>query len=160
MRLNRRMQGYLDEIRRRDINAEALAPHGGRALASAEVLEAGDCFVLREFLARPPPISIPDFPDRTTFECAANKLRLSTFLNERLVRACPLLLLVGGLLVAESLVQELQQFEQRFHVIVSYDGDDCVVRFHKIRNGERWLFDDLERYADEGVLALEVGPGA
>jgi len=42
-------------------------------------------------------------------------------------------------------------------VILSYDGESCAVRFHKIRAGERWLMDDLEGYVDEGVLVFEAG---
>jgi hypothetical protein len=31
------------------------------------------------------------------------------------------------------------------------------VRFHKIREGQRWLAEDLEGYVDEGVLVFEAG---
>ena len=45
----------------------------------------------------------------------------------------------------------------RFNVILSYDGEGCAVRFHKIRAGQRWLAEDLEGYVDEGVLVFEAG---
>ena len=31
------------------------------------------------------------------------------------------------------------------------------MRFHKIREGQRWLAEDLEGYVDEGVLVFEAG---
>jgi hypothetical protein len=75
------------------------------------------------------------------------------------VAACPLLLLTAGLLMAEAVSRKLAVMPGRFNVIVSYDGDSCAVRFHKIRPGERWLSEDLEAYVDEGVLVVEAGPG-
>ena len=61
--------------------------------------------------------------------------------------------------MAEAVSRKLSAVPGRFNVIVSYDGDSCAVRFHKIRPGERWLSEDLEAYVDEGVLVVEAGPG-
>jgi len=76
------------------------------------------------------------------------------------VMSCPLLLLTAGLLTARALSIELARLPGRFNVIVSYDGDCCAVRFHKIRAGQRWLAEDLEEYVDEGVLVFEAGQEA
>jgi hypothetical protein len=80
-------------------------------------------------------------------------------LDPRLVAVCPLLLLTAGLLMAEAVSRKLSALPGRFNVIVSYDGESCAVRFHRIRPGERWLSEDLESYVDEGVLVVEAGPG-
>jgi hypothetical protein len=42
-----------------------------------------------------------------------------------------------------------------FRIIFSVDGRNCVMRFHKVRDGESWLHDDLEGY-QEAVAAYEV----
>ena len=39
-------------------------------------------------------------------------------------------------------------------VIVSYDGKDATVRFHKIRPGQSWLLEDLESYQEEAIAVL------
>ena len=98
-----------------------------------------------------------DFPDETALECSANKLRMETMLDARLVRSCPLLLLTAGLLTAQVVSSALARYGDRFNVILSYDGEGCAVRFHKIRDGQRWLAEDLEGYVDEGVLVFEAG---
>ena len=60
-------------------------------------------------------------------------------------------------MTARVISRELAHYRARFNVIVSYDGDTCAVRFHKIRAGQRWLAEDLEGYVDEGVLVFEAG---
>jgi hypothetical protein len=85
---------------------------------------------------------------------------MSGLVDPRLAASCPLLLLVAGLMTAQAVALELAQFDARFNIILSYDGESCVVRFHKIRAGESWLAADLEAYAaDEGLLVIEAGQG-
>ncbi len=81
-------------------------------------------------------------------------------LETRMVRSCPLLLLTAGLLTARAVSAALSRYPGRFNVILSYDGESCAVRFHKIRARQRWLAEDLEDYVDEGVLVFEAGSEA
>ena len=87
-------------------------------------------------------------------------MHMEAMLDARLATSCPLLLLTAGLLTARLLSLELSRYPLRFNVILSYDGESCAVRFHKIRSGQRWLAEDLEGYVDEGVLVFEAGGGA
>jgi hypothetical protein len=82
---------------------------------------------------------------------------MEAMLEPRLVDSAPLLLLTAGLFTARALSRELARYPARFNIIVSYDGESCAVRFHKIRAGQRWLADDLEGYVDEAVLVVEAG---
>lgn len=147
------MEGYLRDLRSREV--EAGFPTPGRG-PDVRVIETGGCWLLGGFVQKPH-LSPGDFPDATGLECSANKLRMEALFPPRLVVSCPLLLLTAGLLTARALSAELAQFPGRFNVILSYDGESCAVRFHKIRAGERWLADDLEGYVDEGVLVFEAG---
>ena len=52
----------------------------------------------------------------------------------------------------------LHKLKGSFNVIVSYDGEGCAVRFHKIRPAQHWLMNDLEDYEGEGILVFEAGP--
>ena len=153
MKANRLMERYLAELRSREV--EAGLPAAG---PSVEVVETGGCFLLGGFVKKPH-LSPADFPDATGLECSANKLRMEAMFPARIVQSFPLLLLTAGLVTARTVASELARHPGRFNVIVSFDGDSCVVRFHKIRAGEKWLADDLEGYVDEGVLVFEAGTG-
>ena len=150
------MEIYLRDLRSREV--EAGFPQPGRR-PDVEVVEASGCWLLGGFV-RKPHLSPADFPDATCLECSANRLRMETLFPPRLVVSCPLLLLTAGLLTAKLIASELAQHEGRFNIILSYDGESCAVRFHKIRAGERWLSEDLEGYVDEGVLVFEAGQNA
>lgn len=150
MRLNRRMESYLSDLRSREVEAGFPVP------VDVQLVETGGCVLLRGFV-RKPHLSPADFPDQTGLECSANKLRMEAMFPARLVSSCPLLLLTAGLLTARAISAELARLAGRFNVILSYDGESCSVRFHKIRAGQRWLADDLEGYVDEGVLVFEAG---
>jgi len=147
------MGRYLEDLRSRDV--EAVVPRPG---PDVQIVEAGGCFLLRGFVNKPH-LSPADFPDQTRLECSANRLRMESMLDARLVRSCPLLLLTAGILTARAVSAALSRYQGRFNVILSYDGESCAVRFHKLRRGERWLLEDLEGYVDEGVLVVEAGPG-
>jgi hypothetical protein len=151
MKFNRRMERYLQDLRSREV--EAVVPPRG---PDVQIVEAGGCFLLRGFVSNPH-LSPVDFPDQTALECSANKLRMEAMLDARLVRSCPLLLLTAGILTARIVSLALARYPGRFNVILSYDGECCAVRFHKIRAGQRWLAEDLEGYVDEGVLVFEAG---
>lgn len=153
MKLNRRMQGYLSDLRSREVEADF--PSAGRG-PEVKVVQAGGCWLLGGFVKKPH-LSPADFRDATGLECSANKLRMEAMFPARIVLSCPLLLLTAGLLTARLLAAELSRYPGRFNVILSYDGESCAVRFHKIRAGERWLSEDLEGYVDEGVLVFEAG---
>ena len=85
---------------------------------------------------------------------------MGELLDPRLTATAPLLLLTAGLVLAERLTSELKPLDGRFNIILSYDGESCALRFHRIRKGESWLHEDLEEYSEEGVLVCEAGePG-
>jgi len=155
VKLNRRMQRHLDELRSRSIDAEPLVPGKWPDLSVAEV----NGFVLLESFRKKPSLRPADFDGPSALEACANKLLMEKMLDPRLVAVCPLLLLTAGLLTAEAVSRKLVGLPGRFNVIVSYDGESCAVRFHKIRAGDGWLADDLESYVDEGVLVVEAGAG-
>jgi hypothetical protein len=151
MKLNVRMRRYLADLRSREVGANAM-PSG----PEVQVVEAGGLFLLRGFVKKPH-LALSDFRDETGLECSANRLRMEAMVEPRLASSAPLLLLTAGLVTARAMAAALRKFSARFNVIVSYDGDCCAVRFHKIRDGQHWLMEDLEDYEGEGVLVFEAG---
>lgn len=153
MKLNRRMQGYLEELRSRNVDAAPMVPGKWPDLSMQQI---GDIVLLDSFCKKPC-LRPSDFGAASALECCANKVLVERMLDPYLVYVCPLLLLTGGLFIAEQVSKRLIDLPGRFNVIVSYDGESCAVRFHKIREGESWLCDDLESYVDEGILVVEAG---
>jgi hypothetical protein len=153
VKLNRRMQGYLWELRGRNIDA---APLVAGKWPDLSVQQIGDIVLLESFCKKPC-LRPSDFDAASALECCANKVLVERMLDPYLVYVCPLLLLTGGLFIAEQVSRRLTGLPGRFNVIVSYDGESCAVRFHKIREGESWLCQDLESYVDEGILVVEAG---
>jgi hypothetical protein len=152
MKVNLRMRRYLADLRSREVGASA-AP----AAPEVHVVEAGGLVLLRGFI-RKPHLALSDFRHETALECSANRLRMEAMVEPRLARSAPLLLLTAGLVTAGAMAAALRKLEGSFNVIVSYDGEGCAVRFHKIRAGQRWLMDDLEGYEGEGILVFLAGP--
>ena len=149
------MRAHLDDLRRREVEGVV-----DRGLAAARApLELGESqgMVLVRSGVRGWRCRLAEFADPTNLECTANKLSMNDLLDPRLADSCPLLLLLAGLLMAERVSRALRRFEGRFNVILSYDGESCGLRFHRIRRGERWLHQELEEYDVEGVLVFEAG---
>src|ERR1700682_4266903 len=99
MKLNRRMQRYLADLRSREVEAALPSPGKG---PDVRIVEVRGCFLLDTF-ARKPHLSPAAFPDATRLECSANKLRMEGMFPPRIVAACPLLLLTAGMMTARLL---------------------------------------------------------
>jgi len=157
MRFNQQMHGHLQDLKSREIG---LVLDPGFAARAQLTVEEHNGVVL---LSRPAGgwrSRLAAFSDRTNLECTANKLSVGELLDPRLTATAPLLLLTAGLVLAERLTSELKPLDGRFNIILSYDGESCALRFHRIRKGESWLHEDLEEYSEEGVLVCEAGePG-
>src|SRR2546427_12324348 len=146
MKFNRRMERYLQDLRSREV--EAVVPPRG---PDVQIVETGGCFLLRGFVSNPH-LSPVDFPDQTTLECSANKLRMEAMLDARLVRSCPLLLLTAGLLTARIVSIALARLPGRLHVILSYHCRGCARPFHQSRARPRRAAQDLDGDVAGGVL--------
>ena len=46
-------------------------------------------------------------------------------------------------------------FPGDFAVIVSFDGREATVRFHRLRAGHTWLNENLEEYREEGIALMD-----
>src|SRR5439155_4532942 len=79
MKLNRRMERDLADLRSRQVEADSILPG---LWPKVQIVEAGGCFLLDGF-ARKPHLSPADFPDQTGLECSANKLRMEAMLEPR-----------------------------------------------------------------------------
>lgn len=89
-----------------------------------------------------------DFQDDTGFECFMNHIHALDYCE------------TGGVADALGFIAELFRLwravygEQTLRAILSCRGEDAVLRWHLLRDGEAWLADDLEKY-DEAVLEID-----
>jgi hypothetical protein len=93
---------------------------------------------------------LSDFPDRTGYECFVNHVHIDDYVSD----ASPPALAALGVAFAERLCDALTAHGGKFAVIVSSDDTSCSVRFHRLRDGEQRVADNLESYRDEGVLVI------
>lgn len=128
-----------------------------RELLGEGFVQENGCVFLAELRSASSASTLNDFPDRTGFECFVNHVHMSDYLRVRLTTGRREVL-AEAFAYASALMNVLQySFESlRFTIILSYDGNDAVVRFHKTRPGEAWVDDDLESYQEEGVGVLTV----
>ena len=99
---------------------------------------------------------IDSFPDLTGYECFANHLHIEDYLTDghNVDQEEKLLQGVGFCFCLESALKKFSI--DNFRIIISFDGDSCNVRFHKVRPGETWLVDDLESYKEEALVVLNT----
>jgi len=158
MKTNQRMEALYQQVRQDNLdNPKALSQKLQALLASAFVEEDGCCF-LEQLKAGVPTVKLPDFKDRTAFECYVNHIHVEDYSENG--GFLPLPMLGYGIAVAQALRDRLarEKPEQHFHVIVNFDGDHCDVRFHTVRVDENWISSDLEEYPQEALAVLDTAP--
>jgi hypothetical protein len=147
MKLNSKMSALLKEA---DISTPL---NDGLALGHVEspAFEIAEgSVVLRTEFEKNRHVSVTAFPDRTGFESFINHVHLPFNGTRESLLAC--------LAYTDALRRGLTRLvgSRHFQVIVSIAGNGCTVRFHEVRFGERWIAENLEDYADEAILVLDV----
>jgi hypothetical protein len=119
--------------------------------------EIGDCVVLARFSESVAHVSVESCHDATGFEAFINHFHVEDELG--LAYDDPVVLLQAGLfagLLGASL--ERTYPADRFLILLTV-SDSCTVRFHKLRQGQRWLAEDIETYQNEAVMTIPVPRG-
>ena len=131
------MRGYLSHLQS---DESALSPELLNILALGFVEEKGCVLLASE--ARASVAARDAGQDDTGYECLTNHLHVKS--------------LAEAVEFARRLNSTLAAcFTDGFVVIVSFDGREATVRFHKNRVGQRWLDSNLEEYVDEGIAVLD-----
>jgi hypothetical protein len=137
MKTNQKMRGYMSAFQP---HAPVLSPELSSALASGFVEENGCVLLASE--ARSSVLTRDAWQDDTGYECFINHLHVNN--------------LAEALEFARRLKNALaERFTGVFVVIVSFDGREATVRFHKLRTGQIWLNKNLEGYLEEGIAVLD-----
>jgi len=137
MKINQNMREYLSHLQEHE---SALSPELSSVLAAGFVEKSG-CVLLASAECGS---AVPRDPteDDTGYECFINHLHVND-LSEALQFARRLKCALA------------ERFTDVFVIIVSFDGREATVRFHRLRAGQTWLDENLEGYLDEGIAVLD-----
>jgi hypothetical protein len=137
MKTNQNMRRFLGELQ---TNRSVLSPELARVLNAGFVEEKGCVLLASE--ARDSAFDRAACQDETGYECFINHVHV-----EGLDEALEFARRLNNALAAAFAVE--------FVVIVSFDGHEATVRFHRLRTGQTWLSENLEEYREEGIAVLD-----
>ena len=166
MKVNRRMLALLGGDVEFYQPSSVAMPDSLRAVATSGFKEVDGCVVSSSFTgtiiwssARP---RILNTDDETGFECSLSKIHVEDYFETNIGA---IELARTGVDFAFLLGTELLKtgIGGDFRIIVSMHVADhemnvketCTVRYHKMREGQIWLDDDLEAYKHEAIAALD-----
>ncbi len=147
MKMNQRMSALL---RQADIPVPFVDDPALRTLSLPAFSVVRESVLLKNQYEPNKHVSPADFPDKTGYESFINHVHRPFDGTAASLKSClsyAIALQKGLTRIAENL---------RVQVIVSVDDHGCTVRFHQLRQGEAWIAEDLEGYADDAVLLLET----
>ena len=134
---------------------EIYIPSPFQLLVAGGFKDVQGCVFFRELFHHDALTALASHYDMTGYECAVNAIHLEDYLEKGMARETPALAVTATKCV-EWLAERLRRFSaEPFRIIVSVEGRNCTTRFHKMRDGESWLADDLEGY-DESVAFYDV----
>jgi hypothetical protein len=145
-------------VAQRDMLTEIMVPSPFRLLVFGGFKEVDGCVFFRALFPENSLGAMWIHRDRTGYECSVNGIHLTDYFEKGMSRESPALA-ATALQCAELLAKQLRKHrpDERFRIIASVDGRHCTMRFHKVREGESWLADDLEGYQDP-IFVEDVGP--
>ena len=120
------------------------------------VIEQDDCWFLASMRNANPDYTIKSMQDRTGLECFINKIHVDTYEENDL----PMLLGQGFLMVKGLL--EILEPRGVFNIILDLSRSldekrpfmTANVRFHKVRQNEKWLNPDLDKNQSNALLVF------
>jgi hypothetical protein len=147
MKLNQRMSALL---RQADIPVKLFDDPAPATVSMPVLVVVGEFVLLKNQYEANKHVSPADLPDKTGYECFINHVHFPFDGTGASLKSC--------LSYAIALQKALARIAKNrsFQVIVSVADHECIVRFHQLRQGETWIAEDLEGYAEEAVLLLET----
>ena len=145
MKMNQRMSALL---RRADIPVPFVDDPALNTLSIPALSEVGEFVLLKNNYEANKHVKPADLPDKTGYECFINHVHRPFDGTGASLKS--------SLSYAIALEKGLARIAKNrsFQVIVSVNDHECTIRFHRLRQGEAWIADDLEGYADDAVLLL------
>ena len=141
----RRANTLMIERHGRDLVArDAALPRRLAAILAKGLVESEGCIFLKGMSAGYNSEVEEYCGDKTGYECFVNHIHIDDHTRKNMV------LVAVTFLTKLSAMLKAQYPDYEFRGEIS-EGDSVIVRFHRLRSGEQWLLDDLEKYKEEGV---------
>ena len=87
------------------------------------------------------------YEDKTGNEYSNNKIYVDKYQNAEYT-------LRISLNFTFALAKLLEEFPDKFNIVLSVNQEDFVISFYCVRETEQWLAEDLESYHDEAIFVL------
>jgi hypothetical protein len=143
-----------DLLERGSTLTEIFVPSPFQVLVGGGFNEVQGCVFLRRFFGYDTLMALPP-DDPTGNECSVNSFHLEDYLEKGMAREAPALAATATK-CADWLAERLRRFSaEPFRIISSIEDRHCTMRFHKRRDGETWLADDIEAY-EEAIAVLDI----
>ncbi|MCY9738062.1 hypothetical protein M5X17_30700 [Paenibacillus alvei] len=162
LKINSKMQKYLDEL----VNTELQAINcnidinGIENIIFPAFIEWDGCVLLKQErnVELPNHFSPNQFiTDRTAFEADYNHIHLNEMFDEVFQPSQIFKIAIKILDVWTAVLYRKFNTQRSFCLILSYDGEDIVIRFYSVRENESpWLdISSIESYLD-GLMIVEI----
>jgi hypothetical protein len=141
--------------------AEIFVPSPFRLLVYGGFKDVEGCVFFRELFHydRLAEAALDIHQDKTGYECAVNRIHLEDYFEKGMAREAPSLALTA-VQCAAFLADRLRRFStDPFRILASVDDRNCTLRFHKVRDGESWIDDDIDGY-EEAVFVMDTAEAA
>ena len=103
-------------------------------------VEEDGCFFIFSQFEKMTNASKSNFQDKTGHECFINSIHIDDFVKKDYI--------INSLLFVNSIFCKLPADKNKIKAIVVADDAGALVKIHSIREGEFWIDDNLDEYAD------------
>src|SRR5260370_42472664 len=147
MRINKNMRKLYDEMTN---NLPTEFPDGLTNLLSEGFIADEGCVFLFSLYRLKGNARRDLFPDEVGYECFVNHIHIDDFSKDNI--------LATAIVFVEKLELEwkAQSIRDTLRIVLSFEDDNCVVRFNLVRDKQDWLREDLECYEHEALLVVDV----
>lgn len=141
-RINSKMQALLEyNSIRVDVKEKMSASL--KRLVEEDIIIVDSCYYFKRDFMR----YDDRYTNKTGNECFGNRLIIE-FENRNREKGL-MFYLKQGIAFSNSVARKLENFNENFTLILMvFDKNSIVFRFHKTRIGEEWLISDIEQYAE------------
>lgn len=157
---NMKMTGLLNKINHDKVSKKGFET--AHHLDSPIFIEVEKCVLIKDINENIRQLNMNQiyelYGDKTGFEASNNHIHIPKYDEENEESQIKLLKLAMHILDEWKAKLKTDFPTYRFHLIISYDGEECTLRFHKYREEEgSWLkIHDLDGYKEEAILVMEI----
>jgi hypothetical protein len=118
-------------------------------IVHGEFIVAEGCYFVSSLYTAKGNANLSRFPDKTGYECYVNHIHLDDH-DANTVKQ--LEMAIAAMKVLRENWRNWEYSHLPIEFVISVDESSCVFRFHVLRDNEKYLDGDLEKYENDAVL--------